>query len=259
MKNEKKDIAIVVLSFDGFKELWEPFFDFFFKSWPNCPYTVYLLNNHKKYNFYSVKNLLVGPDFSWSSSLIKGLKKIKEKRVFFLYDDCFIKNIDLEILNNFFDLSIKNDLVSLQLRPSYFISKFGFNKPVLIPKFALYRNALFCNLIERKHLIKLLRFDESAWDFELLGNKRSCDYNYYSVRRPCIDYDHGIVKGKWLPKTYKKLVNCSYKFKKLNKVMSTSESFKLKLKTFFHNFYMYITPLKLLLFLENKRKGDIYK
>ena len=84
MNMERQNIAIVVLSFDGFKDLWQPFFDFFFDCWPDCPYEIYLLNNYKEYNDIRVNNLLVGEDISWSHSLIKGLDKIQEERVFFI-------------------------------------------------------------------------------------------------------------------------------------------------------------------------------
>ena len=255
----KNEIAIVVLSFDGFKELWQPFFDFFFKSWPDCPYNIYLLNNYIKFNDKRVNNLLVNEDISWGNSLSKGLEKISEKRVFFLYDDCFIYKINKEKLKNFFQNSIDNNIISLQIRPSYFISKFGNNEPTLIPKKALYRNALFCNLIMREHLLLLIKTTDSAWDFELKGNIRSHDYDYFSIRRPCIDYHHGIVKGKWFLSVYKKLISMGYKFEKLDTVMSNFDTIKLKLKTIIHDFYTYIFPLNIVLFIENKRKGNIYK
>lgn len=255
----KNKIAIVVLSFDGFKELWQPFFDFFFQSWPNCHHNIYLLNNHIKFNDERVINLLVGDDLSWSDSLIKGLNKIPEEKVFFLYDDAFIYKIDLQKLNYHFNNSIKKNYLSLHLRPSYFVSKFGIDKPTLIPQRALYRNALFCNLISRKHLLKLLDNSESAWDFEMKGNIRSIPYKYFSIKKSFIKYHHGIVKARWVPSVYVKLTKKNYSFKKLNDVMSINEEIKLKIKTFVHNFYMYLIPLKFVLIIENKRKGNIYK
>jgi len=255
----EKKIAIVVLSFDGFKELWQPFFDFFFESWPDCPYKLYLLNNFEEFNDIRVNNLLVGEDISWSNSLIRGLEKINEERVFFLYDDCFIYKINKDKLNYFFQNSIANNFVSLQIRPSFFVSKLGINEPTLMPFQALYRNALFCNLINRKHLLSLLIQGESAWDFELKGNIRSSKYDYFSIRRSCVKYHHGIVKGKWFNNVYNKLLQKGYKFEKLNVTMSIFETLKRKLITSIHDFYMYIVPLSIVIFIENKRKGNIYR
>jgi len=258
MNMERQNIAIVVLSFDGFKDLWQPFFDFFFDCWPDCPYEIYLLNNYKEYNDIRVNNLLVGEDISWSHSLIKGLDKIQEERVFFIYDDCFFKKINIEQLCKYFLLGVENDLISLQLRPSSFVSKFGANEPTLIPSRALYRNALFLNLIKRKHLLSILKPGESAWDFELNGNARSQEYNYFSIRRSFIDYDHGIVKGKWFNVINKKLLKKGYKFEKLDRTMSVFETINLKVKTRFYEFCLYVIPLNFVLKIENMRKNYIY-
>ena len=115
--NNSNEIAIVVLSFDGFKELWKPFFDYFFKAWNDCPYKIYLLNNFQKYDDERITNLLVGEDVSWSDSLKKGLEKIAEKRVFFLYDDAFIYQLDKSEITNCFQTAITNDYTSVMLRP----------------------------------------------------------------------------------------------------------------------------------------------
>ena len=254
----RKEIAIMVLSFDGFQELWRPFFDYFFRVWEDCPYNIYLLNNFQKYEDTRVTSLLVGDDISWSDSLKKGLEKLEEKRVFFLFDDAFIYKLNQIEIESFFQMAIENNLVSLMMRPSLFINQFSRKQIQLIPKNALYRNALFCNLIERKHLINMLQVSESAWDFELKGNKRSEEFDYYSTKRKLIHFHHGIVKGKWFNVIYKKLINQGYYFQELNKQLSPFDSVKLKTKTIFYEFFLIITPLKIVLFIENKRKNNIY-
>lgn len=261
MKNDSinsNEIAIVVLSFDGFHELWKPFFDYFFSSWEDCPYNIYLLNNFQQYDDERITNLLVGKDISWSDSLKKGLEKLTEKRVFFLYDDAFIYKIDEKAITDCFQTAIVNDYISLMLRPSLFVSQFNSNKIQLIPKKALYRNALFCNLIVRDHLINMLNEAESAWDFELTGNKRSEHYDYYSVKRKHLHYHHGIVKGKWFHSIYKKLHDQGYVFRQLNKQLSAVESLNLKLKTTLYELFLRVTSLRIVLFIENKRKKNIY-
>lgn len=253
-----KEIAILVLSFDGFQELWKPFFDYFFTAWDKCPYKIYLLNNFEKYDDDRIINLLVGKDTSWSDSLKKGLEKITEKRVFFLYDDAFIYKIERNEIQSYFQSAILNNYTSVMLRPSLFINQFSKNKLQLIPQKALYRNALFCNLIERKHLINMLQAFESAWDFELKGNKRSENHEYYSTKKISIYYHHGIVKGKWFYSIYQKLTKEGYSFEKLDKRLTFIQSFQLKLRIFIYETFLRITPLKLVRKIENKRKKNIY-
>ena len=45
VKNDK--LAILVLSCDGYTDLWRPFFENFKKKWGDCPYDIYLLTNKK--------------------------------------------------------------------------------------------------------------------------------------------------------------------------------------------------------------------
>lgn len=261
MKNNSintNEIAIVVLSFDGFHELWKPFFDYFFRTWVDCPYNIYLLNNFKQYDDERITNLLVGKDTTWSDSLKKGLEKLTEKRVFFLYDDAFIYRIDENAITQSFQTAIEKDYISVMLRPSLFIRQFSSNKLQLIPKKALYRNALFCNLIVREHLINILNRAESAWDFELTGNKRSEQFDYYSTNRKHIHFHHGIVKGKWFHATHKKLGNQGYVFLELNKKLTAFESIKLKIRTIMYELFLQVTPLKIVRVIENKRNNNIY-
>ena len=48
----------------------------------------------------------------------------------------------------------------------------------------------------------MLKPGENAWQFEKDGNLRNKTFDFYSVYdTELVSYHHGIVKGKWLPKT----------------------------------------------------------
>ncbi len=210
MKNA--DIAFFILSFDNFKVTWKPCIDHLFNAWPNCPYPVYLLNNYKSCEDKRVKNLLVGEDLNWSDTLKKGLLKVKEKSIFFLYDDAFITRFDIEEIELIFKIAIENDMDSVALRRRVFDRGKRFNEKIYkINSTAKYRNSLFLNLIKKDILLNLLKSGESNWQFEKDGNKRSENYNFFSVlSAKLVTYKHGIVKGKWLPKTYNYLKREDY-------------------------------------------------
>lgn len=201
---QNTDIAIVILSCDKFKVTWKPCFDHLFNAWPDCPYPVYLLNNFTHSKDERVKDLLVGEDLNWSDTLKKGLLKIKEKRIFFIFDDSFITRFNLEEVKSIFNLTIENDLDSVALRKRVFDSGKRFNDKIYkINSTAKYRNSLFLNLIKKDLLLSLLKSGENAWQFEKDGNKRNKSFNFYSVyNSKLVTYKHGIVKGKWLPNTY---------------------------------------------------------
>ena len=206
------DISFVILSFDKFKATWKPSIDHFFNAWPDCPYTVYLLNNFTPSNDERIKDLLVGEDLNWSDTLKKGLLKIQEKRIFFIFDDSFITRINLEEVKLIFNLTIENDLDSVALRKRVFDSGKRFNDKIYkINPTAKYRNSLFLNLIKKDLLLSLLKSGENAWQFEKDGNKRNKSFDFYSVyNSKLVTYKHGIVKGKWLPNTYIYLKNNGY-------------------------------------------------
>jgi hypothetical protein len=117
---------------------------------------------------------LVGEDLNWSDTLKKGLLKIKEKRIFFIFDDSFITRFNLEEVKLIFNLTIENDLDSVALRKRVFDSGKRFNDKIYkINPTAKYRNSLFLNLIKKDLLLSLLKSGENAWQFEKDGNKRN--------------------------------------------------------------------------------------
>ena len=209
---QNTDIAIVILSCDKFKVTWEPCFNHLFNAWPECPYPVYLLNSFIPSNDERIKDLLVGEDLNWSETLKKGLLKIKEKRIFFIFDDSFITRFNHEEVKLIFNLTIENDLDSVALRKRVFDSGKRFNDKIYkINPTAKYRNSLFLNLIKKDLLLSLLKSGENAWQFEKDGNKRNKSFDFYSVyNSKLVTYKHGIVKGKWLPNTYTYLKNNGY-------------------------------------------------
>jgi hypothetical protein len=206
------EIAIVILSCDRFKITWQPCIDHFFNAWPTCPYPVYLLNNLVSADDNRIINLMVGQDDSWSESLIKGLFKITQKRVFFIFDDSFITSIDINKIKIIFEASIINDLNSVALLKKRFDRGENFNNDIfkLNPK-TKYRNSLFLNLFKRDLLLDILKPNENAWQFEKIGSKRTEEFDFYSVKSAdLVQYYHGIIKGKWLPETYMYLQNQGY-------------------------------------------------
>ena len=209
---QNTDIAIVILSCDKFKVTWKPCFDHLFNAWPECTYPVYLLNNFTPSKDERVIDLLVGEDLNWSDSLKKGLLKIDQDRVFFIFDDSFLTKIDLKEINIIFKTAIENDLKSVALRKNPFGKGLKYNDRLYkIKPNAKYRNSLFLNLFKKEVLLGLLKDGENAWEFEKEGNKRSENIDFYSVYSTKLaSYHHGIVKGKWLPKTKNHLLKKGY-------------------------------------------------
>lgn len=214
MSTQKSEIAILILSCDKFKATWQPCIDHLFSSWSDCSHKVYLLNNFTSCNDSRVVDLLIGEDVSWSDSLKKGLAKINEDRVFFIYDDTFILDISLEKVEHYFQVAFNENLQSLAFRKNPFdkgtFYKRGVNK---LDKKTKYRTSLFLNLFQKSLLLEILKDGESAWQFEKIGTQRSMFYDFFTVNDSmCFKFHHGIIKGKWLPNVKRYLKKEGYFF-----------------------------------------------
>jgi len=76
LETKNKDVAILVSSFDGFSDLWSPFFMLFWRYWPDCPYPVYLISNNKIYENPRITTIMVGEDRHWSGNFITALYRV---------------------------------------------------------------------------------------------------------------------------------------------------------------------------------------
>lgn len=183
------EVTIVVPSFDKYSELWDPFFTFLFKEWPDLldkhkDMPIMLVSNFAGYENPRVHNVKVGMDSSWSDNLIIALREVKTKYVFIILEDYIINapvqservQDMLHLLEStggayaevFFDYGvIKNEKHKNypQEREDVIIRSRG--------KDAKYRTSLQASLWNIKTLKKLLVTGESAWDFEIYGSMRS--------------------------------------------------------------------------------------
>lgn len=204
-KNIKNNCAVVVSSFDGFSDLWKPFFTLFFKYWPDCPFSVYLIGNYKKYESSKVQTILVGKDHGWATNMKRALKKIKTPYIIYLQDDYFFQDyINTGYIFNLINYLQKNSRVGcIRLYPSpgpdrNFLNELGLGR---IGKRAKYRVSLQASLWRRDIFDKLIVEGENGWEMEIKGSERSrsIDKLFLSVKKPVIYYhkDTALVKGKW--------------------------------------------------------------
>ena len=201
-------VEILIISFDGYADVWDLSITSFFKYWPDCPFRINLLTNWKEYPDPRINSLCIGQDTDWSSNLQKGLSAIRAPYVLTLFDDLILKDrIDTEQVLKFISVCIRNQYDYLRLRPSpppdgNEFSDYGSLKPG-----ASYRVSLCTAVVKRETLISLLQPGENAWDFEKFGSLRSSDRkDFYSTKQQIIPYFNAIEKGGW-NKTILSLLN----------------------------------------------------
>ncbi len=205
------DVAILVPSFDGYEDLWKPFFACFFKYWPDCPYPVFLGSNFNTYDDPRVTPIRIGPDRDYSSNLIAMLSGIRHEWVIVMIEDILLSApVRTEALQSVIVVAQKMNTGLLQLLPRRFDPNVEFaatrvsNEISEIEAGLPYRVSVNLGLWKRRVLLALLRPGETAWQFERYGSLRTfelaspflCMSRKY-LSAPLFRYVHGVIKGRW--------------------------------------------------------------
>jgi hypothetical protein len=200
------DIATVVASCDGYADVWPAFFNLLFRFWPDRPYPLYLISNHLAFPDERVTALRVGDDLSWSETLGRGLERISSRFVLLILEDFFFTGpVDTAFIGRLHAAMVAKDAVYLRLVPNPRPDAVCPDMPHVgkIAKGAPYRTSLQIAFWDRLVLLSLLRQEESAWNFELKGSRRSDEITrpFLSVCEgiSAISYRHVVLRGKFMP------------------------------------------------------------
>lgn len=206
-------LGIVVASCDKYSDLWEPLFGEFFRHWPDCPYPVYLVANHKRHTDSRVTTLLAGDDVDWSSTIAATLEQIGHSHVLFWIDDAFLnKDVRTAEIEKYLFKMIELDANFFRLRPNPLPDKKLNAEIGILAPGAPYRVTLFATIWKMGTLRMVLRPGESAWAFELQGTERSHTLNgFYTVLNDVFGYLHGVERGVWILPAAKTLETRGYK------------------------------------------------
>jgi len=196
----------VVSSCDAYEDVWEPFFDLFFKYWPNCPFSVYLITNNKDYKNERVRVIKVGEDKGWASNTKKALNSLSDSHVILMLEDFFLQ----EKVDNSYIMSLllaMRDSGAGYLRlypapePDLPFNKMG-EYIGLLSREASYRTSLMAAIWDKGILLDLLVDGENPWQMEMSGTERSRGLKrpFLSVKKDktALNYFHHVIKkGMW--------------------------------------------------------------
>ena len=214
VSDKKVDLAIVVMSCDKYADLWRPYFELFFRFWPEIKYPVYLAANQVTFDGDErVTTLLSGEDKDWSSSLRSVVEQINAERIMFLFEDIFWdKAIDDEKISELINWSIKNDVSFLSLVPNPEPGGKKMGDVGVFGKSELYKTSLQASVVKKEVILDLLIDGENPWQFEHNSIARSDKYDdMYGVYKFYIPRIHGVERGKWYRSAVHRLekLNCT--------------------------------------------------
>lgn len=204
-REPQPDASIVVVSNDGYRDVWPGFFAMMARFWPDRPYPLYLISNRLAPLDNRAASIQVGEDLSWSRTLARGLERVPSRYVLLMLEDFFLTGpVDTAKVRALHEAAVALGAGYLRLagnpNPDAPLARY----PDLgtIAKGASYRTSLQMAFWDRAVLRDLLREDESAWQFELAGSRRSDGIaapflSVYDGISP-IPYQHTVRRGKWM-------------------------------------------------------------
>ena len=209
LKNDFKDLSLVVLSSESYSFLWKNFTQLWKKYCGELKLNKYIISTNidkKYYDFKIITGGLTKEDY-WSRRIRSALKKVKTRHVLVLTDDTFVDdNINLIEFKKIYNLYKKKKISYLRICPlpnENFYEKKNIYK---LNYYSFHRISLQPSLWEKKYLNSMLLHDENPRMFEENGSKRSkINDKLYSANYYLLNFKEIIRIGKVTPEG-KKLI-----------------------------------------------------
>lgn len=165
---------MLVLSCDGYSDLWDDFFNLRDKYWADCPYKWYVVTESKDYQRDGVEVIKCGKKFNWAGRFRYAVQFVDTEYVGIYLEDYFIKSrIDNKRISKYLDLMYQDDVKFLNMgdvfrhiinikEPEYYKAHL-----IRIPKHLRYGIDTAAAIWNKEYLLERLgEGDYSAWKFE---------------------------------------------------------------------------------------------
>ncbi len=211
-------ITLIVISYDGYSDCWNPFFTLLRKYFPESEkFEIILSTTTKKYEFpgLKIKTLAHGKDAPWGKRLRLSIKEAKYDIVFPLTEDYFLKSkVDFKMFNYFVNLISDNKQIDhirlLRYRVYWKAKKSKFDHLEIIEPVTKHRFLFVPGIWKKQTLYKYLKDYENPFMSEKISGFRSWirKDGFYSVTEDFVKdsgqlydtFNSGFVfKGKWVP------------------------------------------------------------
>lgn len=227
------EARIIITTCYEYSELLETLIYSYNKHWPDREWPITIasdyLNNDQKLN--PNFNVFTHQDIYWSNILINCLKNCKEDIVLLALDDFILQDkVNNQLLYSLvLNMKRNADINYLRLVPRPKPKNKSMAVFAELSKKEPYRLSLQASLWRKSFLVELLVSNESPWQFEINGNKRSEKYlGFYSSSLDLFPYKHHVIqRGKWFPWSFYKLKLRRYPINlQKRKIMNLFESLK---------------------------------
>jgi len=225
--------ALIVMSTDSYSDVWGVIFHTIKKNWNNIQFDTILITETKQPEIEGV-TVINSPGHHWSEVLFNALELLPYEYVILMLDDMLvIMEVDNDVIIsavNFISSDENIACITLggndQTRITEHCSHQNYS---IVADDSPFRVTTSPSLWRRKSLMHLIDKNESPWQFEINGTKRSRggSYRFYNTDKKAINTfstwlaDTAIIRGKWQYSALKYIRSIGYDL-----VRSRSISFK---------------------------------
>ncbi len=242
--NILENISILVIGYDGYKDVWDNFAYFINKNWKDRPKT-YLATSELEPKYNNIEVIKAGNGSEWSKKARNALKRINTKYVILLLEDFFIIDyVDNNKLIEAINFIEKNDikfyqLTSMALFKCLILEKKLPNKSYIhiIPKTKKYGLNLQGAIWNRDYLMQTIGDGNyNAWEFEgknfFINNYEEKGIHYVIDDRNILNILHTVLQSKYFPSSVYKCRKIGHDLNNGNReILSVWAEFKYRFKS----------------------------
>lgn len=218
----EEGMAILVVSCDAYSDVVHNYFTLLNKFWPDCKYTIYLINNTKKDDYGNVRIINAGNELDWSGRLKQSLKQIKERYILVMLEDYYIgKAVNSKVIDDALKFIMNNNIKYYRITniPKGKVQYENYKHLCGIPANQRYGINLQCAIWGKEYLDEFLGDkDCSAWEVETNRLNKIVDKDSELINgcvvdtRNIIDIQNAVLKGKWNPQAINYFNKLGYRF-----------------------------------------------
>lgn len=175
MREYNNDLCILVLSCDGYSDLWNDFFNLRDKYWNDTTIRWYVVTETKEYQREGVTMIHCGKEMNWAARFRKAVETVDTTYVGIFLEDYFITDkVDIDRVKYLLELMKKEKVTYMNVGDVFksiinMSNKEYFAEALIkIPNHKRYGISTVSSIWEKSFLLqKLGTGDYSAWQFEI--------------------------------------------------------------------------------------------
>lgn len=250
-KNIFDDVSILIIGFDGYKDVWNHCISLLNRYWKERPKT-YLATSELTPDYTNVEIIPAGRGAEWSRKVQVALKEIDTSYVILLLEDFFISDyINNDLIKDALELVEEDDIKFYQLLVQLLKQSWEKGMPYkgnkhihIVPRDKKYGINLQAAIWKTDFLRERVGTENyNAWLFEM-NQLKTENYNVAKVEyliddRNILNITHAVVQGKYLRGAVKHMEKLGHHIDLTERpLLSKVENFKYNLKLFMYS----VTP-----------------